>query len=96
MKYYFILFFPARLSYHCVKIIAMLSNTGAGGNSDRSSGGMAGAFRDFECAAEAEVSLGFEIHSAEARGEGGDGGGERSPIYRPCPLATPPSSGRSQ
>jgi hypothetical protein len=58
MKYYIILFFPARLSYHCVKIIAMLSNTGAGG-SDSSSGGAAGAVGDFECAAEAEVSLGF-------------------------------------
>ena len=63
MKYYIILFFPARLSYHCVKIIAMLSNTGAGG-SDSSSGGAAGAVGDFECAAEAEVSLGFAF-SAE-------------------------------
>jgi hypothetical protein len=76
MRYHIILFFPARLSYLCVKIIAMLSNTGAGGNSDRSSGGVAGAFGDFECAAEAEVSLGFEMHSPEARGEGEDGGGE--------------------
>jgi hypothetical protein len=64
MKYYIILFFPAHLSYHCIKIIAMLSNTGAGGNSDSSSGGAAGAVGVFECAAEAEVSLGFAF-SAE-------------------------------
>ena len=42
----------------------MLSNTGADGNSDSSSGGVAGAVGVFECAAEAEVSLGFAF-SAE-------------------------------
>jgi hypothetical protein len=77
MKYYIVLFFPARLSYHCVKIIAMLSNTGAGGNSDPSSGGVAGAFGDSECTAEAEGSLGFATHSPKARGEGEEGGGRR-------------------
>ena len=37
----------------------MLSNTGAGGSDSSSGGGAAGAVGDFECAAEAEVSLGF-------------------------------------
>ena len=56
--YYFIFSSAFILPLH-IKIIAMLSNTGAGGNSDSSSGGEAGAVGDFECAAEAEVSLSF-------------------------------------